>query len=131
MGNITLKKYLIFVFILTAYNTLRHLFEFDYENYFLGYYFLLFIILSSSALYLYRENKITKYYLIFAFVLNLVQITNELSSIKGGTALETLGARSFTFYMFELLLYGVLYVSGLFFINKVKTVNKTVNSSMF
>ena len=74
-------------------------------------------------LYLYWESKISTYYLAIAYLINLIQITNELSSIYGGSQYEILGTKSFTFYLAELLFYGILYVSVLLFINKKRTKN--------
>ena len=71
----------------------------------------------------YRENKISTYYLAIAYFINLIQITNELSSIYGGSQYEVLGTKSFTFYLAELLFCGILYASVFLFINKKRTLN--------
>ncbi len=122
MGNITLKKILTIALILEIYMSSRFL-SFQIESYMYVSLLLSFLLISSTMLYIYRESKISTYYLAIAYLINLIQITNELSSIYGGSQYEILGTKSFTFYLAELLFYGILYVSVLLFINKKRTKN--------
>jgi len=120
MGNITLKKILTIALLLEIYISSRYL-SFQIESYMYGSLLLSFLLISSTMLYLYRESKISTYYLAIAYFINLIQITNELSSIYGGSQYEVLGAKSFTFYLAELLFCGILYASVFLFINKNRT----------
>ena len=122
MGNITLKKILTIALILEIYMSSRYL-SFQIESYMYGSLLLSFLLISSTMLYLYRESKISTYYLAIAYLINLIQITNELSSIYGGSQYEVLGTKSFTFYLAELLFCGILYASVFLFINKKRTLN--------
>ena len=120
MGNITLKKILTIALILEIYMSSRFL-SFQIESYMYGSLLLSFLLISSTMLYIYRESKISTYYLAIAYLINLIQITNELSSIYGGSQYEILGTKSFTFYLAELLFCGILYTSVFLFINKNRT----------
>ena len=120
MGNITLKKILTIALILEIYMSSRFL-SFQIESYMYGSLLLSFLLISSTMLYIYRESKISTYYLAIAYLINLIQITNELSSIYGGSQYEILGAKSFAFYIAELLISVILYALVLLFIDKNRT----------
>ena len=120
MGNITLKKILTIALLLEIYNSSLYL-SIKIESYMYGSLLLSFLLISSTMLYLYRESKISTYYLAIAYFINLIQITNELSLIYGGSQYEILGAKSFAFYIAELLISVILYASVLLFINKNRT----------
>jgi len=122
MGNITLKNYLVFVLVLTLFDSIQHLISFGYSSDFNGMFFLSLLIISSVGLYLFKATQSATSFVFVALSLNLLQITYETLSIPG-SQLYLFGL-DFGLYVFELLLYGAVYGFGLYLIKKSRQVEK-------
>ena len=132
MGNITLKKILIFVLLIKTLEFFRNssYTDFKFEDYMLGYYLLTFLTLSSTVIALLKLNRYTKNILVFAYFCNLIQLTNELSNSTNGV-IEMLGLKSFTSYILELLFFAFLYSFTIYLIKdpqKTHKFSKTVDT---
>ena len=71
MGNITLKKILIFVLLIKTLEFFRNssYTDFKFEDYMLGYYLLTFLTLSSTVIALLKTQSIYKKYFSFCLFL--------------------------------------------------------------
>tara|TARA_B100000686_G_scaffold325831_1_gene383029 strand:+ start:495 stop:896 length:402 start_codon:yes stop_codon:yes gene_type:complete len=111
--NKNTKNILITVLAVETYLKLKLLIAIDFkvDDYLHTMFLFSFFLISSILFYLYKQNKITNFYLMFACLINFLQITNEIAHIPNNYGdLIHIGTKSFIFYFLELFFFISIYL---------------------
>ncbi len=111
--NKNTKNILITVLAVETYLKLKLLIAIDFEvdDYLHTMFLFSFFLISSTLFYLYKQNKVTHYYLIFSYLINLLQVANEIALIPNNYGdLIQLGTKSFALYLIELSFFAGIYL---------------------
>jgi len=112
MKKLKLKKILYLVLLLEIYRQLfiwKVFFLIPLDSFMYVGFICPLLIVSSTGLYLFKQNQTSKYYLVFAYLISLLQIVNEMSYIDT-ILINDLGVKSFSYYLYELLMFAGMYI---------------------